>query len=139
MSLHNPVGVIYLRRASQFQEDGFGLGDLIKRLQLEAQRDGIQIVDVYEDLGVSGRSQLENRPGLVALLQDARKGKFDVLYISALDRFGRGIRDIFDVVVQLQAFGIKIKVNGEDVWPIEPEEVELMDSLQQLLIRDSDE
>lgn len=51
-----------------------------------AQR-GWSIVDVYEDVDVSGTKL--KRPALERLLADAARARFDVVYVWALDRFAR--------------------------------------------------
>ncbi len=113
-------GAIYLRRAAKTQTDGFELDALGNQLREYAARDGIEIVKVYEDNGVSGLSKPNIRPGLSALLRDAREGKFNVLYVSRLDRFGRNVQFVLDVVSQLQAAGITIKTGGQEILTTNP-------------------
>ncbi|MEJ0092732.1 MAG: recombinase family protein, partial [Methylocella sp.] len=42
----------------------------------------------YMDRGQSGASNL--RPGYQKILDDARKGEFDIVLVEALDRISRG-------------------------------------------------
>jgi len=116
----NARGAIYLRCATTSQPDGFDLDTLGKQLREAASQDGSEIVKVYQDQGVSGLSQPAQRPGFSALLQDAREGKFNVLYVSSLDRFGRNLPVVLEVVSQLQIAGIKIKAGGEEIQKLEP-------------------
>lgn len=113
-------GAIYLRRAAKTQTDGFELDALGNLLREYAARDGIEIVKVYADDGVSGLSKPNIRPGLSALLRDAREGKFNVLYVSGLDRFGRNVQLVLDVVNQLQAAGVTIKTGGREILTTNP-------------------
>lgn len=113
-------GAIYLRRAAKTQTDDFELDALGNQLREYAARDGIEIVKVYEDNGVSGLSKPNIRPGLSALLRDAREGKFNVLYVSGLDRFGRNVQLVLDVVNQLQAAGVTIKTGGREILTTNP-------------------
>lgn len=114
-------GAIYLRRAAKTQTDDFELDALGELLLREyAARDGIEIVKVYEDNGVSGLSKPNLRPGLSELLRDAREGKFNVLYVSGLDRFGRNVQFVLDVVNQLQAAGVTIKTGGREILTTDP-------------------
>jgi len=115
-------GAIYLRRAAKTQTDDFELDALGNLLREYAARDGIEIVKVYEDTGVSGLSKPNLRPGLSALLRDAREGKFNVLYVSGLDRFGRNVQLVLDVVNQLQAAGVTIKTGGREILTTSPVE-----------------
>lgn len=77
---------------------------------------------VYEDDGVSGLSKPKLRPGLSAMLRDAREGKFNVLYVSGLERFGRNAQLVLDVVNQLQAAGVTIKTGGQEILTTNPTE-----------------
>src|SRR5262249_49480380 len=54
-----------------------------------AERMGWEIVDHYEEPGVSGDG-LVTRPAMMRLLADAQKGMFDVILAIADDRFRRG-------------------------------------------------
>jgi DNA invertase Pin-like site-specific DNA recombinase len=57
-------------------------------LRLMAQQRGWAVVKVYSDR-MSGAS--DQRPGLKALMQDARRGDFDVVVVWRFDRFARSI------------------------------------------------
>ncbi|ABS65792.1 Resolvase domain [Xanthobacter versatilis] len=57
---------------------------------------------LHEDSGVSGAMVI--RPGLRRALKTARAG--DVLVVWRLDRLGRSIKDLIDIVGQLQQRGI---------------------------------
>ena len=49
---------------------------------------------------MSGAS--ESRPGLTALMQDARRGAFDVVVVFRFDRFARSVKQL---VLALEEFG----------------------------------
>jgi len=55
-----------------------------------AQR-GWSLVRVYSDR-MSGAK--ESRPGLKGLMQDANRGKFDVVIVWRFDRFARSIEQL---------------------------------------------
>jgi DNA invertase Pin-like site-specific DNA recombinase len=61
---------------------------------------GWRIVGDYVDRGVSGTKK--NRPELDRLMADAAKGKFDVVCVVKLDRFGRSLRHLVNAIAQLQ-------------------------------------
>jgi DNA invertase Pin-like site-specific DNA recombinase len=63
-----------------------------------------QIIDLYVDVGVSGGK--EKRPGLDKLLRDARGRRFDVLLCWKLDRVGRSLRHLVNLLADLEALGI---------------------------------
>lgn len=59
----------------------------------------------YSDIGISGAQ--ERRPGLDRLLADAKRGKFKVLVVGALDRCGRNVKNILTLLDELSALGVK--------------------------------
>jgi DNA invertase Pin-like site-specific DNA recombinase len=48
----------------------------------------------------------ENRPGLGSLLQDARRGEFDVVLVWRFDRFARSIEQLVTSLAEFKALGI---------------------------------
>ena len=72
--------------------------------KLAAQR-GFEIVREYCDRGISGSKT--KRPGLEALMNDARRGEFSVLLTAAFDRVARSTRDFLQIVDELNNLGIE--------------------------------
>lgn len=70
--------------------------------QLVAQR-GWSVAQVYSDR-VSGAK--ENRSGLKHLMEDARRGKFDVVLVWRFDRFARSIEQLVIALAEFRALGI---------------------------------
>lgn len=70
--------------------------------QLCAQR-GWRVVGVYCDRA-SGRK--ETRPELTRLMQDARRGLFDVVAVAAFDRFARSSRHLLTALEEFRALKI---------------------------------
>ena len=73
-------------------------------LQQFAAARGWTIVETYTDHGVSGSK--ERRPGLDAMLRDARRRRFDVLIVWRLDRLGRSLRHLVTVLDEFQHLGV---------------------------------
>ena len=71
---------IYVRVSTADQHVESQLYDL---RELAAQR-GLEVVQEYRDSGVSGKRA--RRPGLDALIADARRKKFSVVLVAAFDR-----------------------------------------------------
>src|SRR5271156_1319122 len=69
-----------------------------------ASRRSFEVVKVYQDCGVSGRRA--RRPGLDALMADARQHKFEVVLGAAFDRMARSTRHFLHVVDELDRLGI---------------------------------
>jgi DNA invertase Pin-like site-specific DNA recombinase len=92
---------IYTRVSSPEQRTEGQLYDLRK---LAAQRD-LQIVREYSDKGVSGSKA--RRPGLDAMMADARRGEFSVLLVAAFDRVARSTKNFLEIVDELHDLGIE--------------------------------
>jgi DNA invertase Pin-like site-specific DNA recombinase len=69
------------------------------------------VVAEYRDEGVSGSST--HRPGLDALMEDARRQKFQAVCVAKLDRFGRSLKDLVLTLEELQSLGIAFVSLGE--------------------------
>jgi DNA invertase Pin-like site-specific DNA recombinase len=78
-----------------------------------AQQRGFEVVEEYTDNGVSGTKA--RRPGLDALMSDARKRKFSVVLISAFDRAARSTRHLLQLIDELDSSGIQFVSRRENV------------------------
>ena len=77
---------------------------LFQLRELAAKR-GYTIVGEYTDKGISGTKA--RRPGLDALMADARRRKFDLVFVAAFDRIARSTRHFLQVLDELESFGIE--------------------------------
>lgn len=59
-----------------------------------------EIVNIYIDDGYSAKNT--KRPQLQQLLTDARENKFDAIIVYKLDRFTRSVRDLYELLEELQ-------------------------------------
>ena len=76
----------------------------LRALREHAERAGWTIVATFTDHAVSGTR--EKRPGLDALLADARRRRFDLIAVAALDRLGRNLRHLVTLLDELQHLGV---------------------------------
>src|SRR6266571_6203541 len=67
----------------------------------------------FVDSGVSGAK--DRRPALDALIQDAKRRRFDVLVCWRLDRLGRNLRHLVTLIEELQSLGIAFVSLGEGI------------------------
>jgi site-specific DNA recombinase len=65
-----------------------------------------ELVDVYEDAGISGSLDAEARPALSHLLEDAKAGKFQRVVFLKVDRMARSLRKLLNLSHQLQGMGV---------------------------------
>ena len=77
-----------------------------QRLELEkyCERQGWVIVKTYNDTGISGSKS--DRPALNEMLQDAGKGKFQVLVVWKIDRLARSTMDLLNILMTLKNNGV---------------------------------
>ena len=76
----------------------------LRALREHAARAGWTIVATFTDHAISGTR--ERRPGLDALMADARRRKFDLIAVAALDRLGRNLRHLVTLLDELQHLGV---------------------------------
>jgi DNA invertase Pin-like site-specific DNA recombinase len=99
---------LYARVSAPEQHVENQLCDLRK---LAAQR-GFEVLAEYTDVGVSSKVR---RPGLDALLKDARKRKFNVVLVAAFDRMARSTKHFLQVMDEFDDLGIEFVSRRENV------------------------
>jgi DNA invertase Pin-like site-specific DNA recombinase len=83
----------YTRVSTAEQADsGAGLEAQRAAITAEAERRSWELVQVFEDAGVSGKS-LSGRHGLRAALEAIERGEAEALVVSKLDRLSRSLLD----------------------------------------------
>ena len=70
------------------------------------QRTGITLSRVYKDEGVSGSKT--SRPQLDLMLQDMRTGHFDTVIVWKLDRLGRSLQHLLQLLSEFQNQKIRL-------------------------------
>jgi DNA invertase Pin-like site-specific DNA recombinase len=78
-----------------------------------AQKSGFQVVDEYTDHGVAGAKA--RRPGLDALMADARKQKFSVVIVTSFDRIARSTKHFLAIIDEFDSLGIEFMSRRENV------------------------
>ena len=100
---------LYVRVSSQNRANGnqavFEQNPDVQELPLRqlAEQRGWRVVKVYSDR-MSGSKA--DRPGLKALMQDARRGAFDVVLVWRFDRFARSIEQLVLALAEFRTLGI---------------------------------
>jgi DNA invertase Pin-like site-specific DNA recombinase len=88
-----------------------------QRLALEAvaaQR-GWTVVKDFADNAISGAKGRDQRPQLDALLNDATRGRFDIVMVWALDRLGRSLRHLMDTLHELEAARVDLFLHQQAI------------------------
>jgi DNA invertase Pin-like site-specific DNA recombinase len=92
---------IYCRVSSPDQHIETQLYDLRK---LAAQR-GFEITREYCDRGISGSKA--RRPGLDAMMADAKRGEFSVVLVAAFDRIARSTKNFLEIIDELNSVNVE--------------------------------
>jgi DNA invertase Pin-like site-specific DNA recombinase len=71
-----------------------------------AERRGFQITHEYCDQGQSGTKS--SRPALDQMLNDAKRGKFQVLLVWRLDRLGRSLAHLVRLLEDFRAWNVEL-------------------------------
>lgn len=99
--------IIYKRVSSHIQvTDGVSLELQDERLKAYIMAQGWELVDIYEDAGLSGSDT--NRPAFQQMLKAAAQRKFDCIVVYKLDRLSRSVRDFHDLITKLDEYNISI-------------------------------
>src|SRR5256886_10969885 len=99
--------VIYARFSTDLQNER-SIEDQTTLCRDYASREGMNVVEVYEDRARSGGS-IMGRGGLLRLLDHARERSFDVVVVEALDRLSRDMEDLAGIHKRLSFLGIEIR------------------------------
>ena len=105
--------VIYVRVSTEMQVDGYSLDGQRNILKRYAEREGMIIVDTYEDAGKSGKS-IEGRPAFQKMISDIENGlAIDYILVYKLSRFGRNTTDVLNSLELIQSYDINL-ISVED-------------------------
>lgn len=102
------LGAAYIRYSSTLQDDSFSLEAQLRQIKARAASEGIEIVKIYADPATSAYKN-KYRPGIAQMLDDSRKGKFDILYVHKVDRLARRLEWSIEIVKQLQKEDVTLK------------------------------
>lgn len=92
-------------------------------LSLQAQRDtlerytkdnGLKIVGIYADEGITARKKYRNRTGFMQMLEDVKAGKIDIILFIKLDRWFRNVADYYEIQRILDANNVRWIATEED-------------------------
>jgi DNA invertase Pin-like site-specific DNA recombinase len=73
-----------------------------------AQHREWEIVQTYEDAGISGTKGRDKRPAFDQMLKDAVRGRFDVLMVWSIDRLGRSVLHVANAMAEMDAAGVSL-------------------------------
>ena len=102
---------LYARYSSD-QQQAASIEDQFRVCREHAEREGWTIAGAYKDSAISGDSVIL-RSGVQALLEDARRGLFEVVVAEALDRVSRDQADVAILYKHLRFAGVPVVTLAE--------------------------
>jgi DNA invertase Pin-like site-specific DNA recombinase len=84
-------------------------------LQAVADQRGWQVVQTFEDAGISGSKGRDQRPGLDALHRAMTRGEFDLVLAWSIDRLGRSLQDLVGILNEMRSVGCDLYLHQQAV------------------------
>ena len=108
----------YARVSTDFedQKNSFNaqLDEFKKRIQRNPEW---EFVNLYSDEGISGTS-LKRREGFNRMIDDALKGKIDLILVKSISRFARNTIDFLGKIRELKAKNVEVFFEKENSMPV---------------------
>ena len=86
-----------------------------RELEQVAKRSGWDVVEIYEDAGISGANGREKRPAFDKLLKDASRREFDLVAAWSVDRLGRSLQHLVAFLGELHALKIDLYLHQQGI------------------------
>jgi DNA invertase Pin-like site-specific DNA recombinase len=86
-----------------------------QRSELEkvARQRGWQVVQVFEDKGISGSKVRDQRPALDQLHKAAAQGQFDIVMAWSVDRLGRSLHQLVGFMAEMGGLGVGLYLHQQ--------------------------
>lgn len=89
---------LYIRVSTEEQAmHGLSLTAQRDTLTQYAQANGLKVVGVYADEGITARKKYRNRTAFMRMLEDVQAGLIDIILFIKLDRWFRSVADFYEV------------------------------------------
>ena len=76
------------------------------------------VLDKYIDEGITG-TQAKKRPSFLRMIEDAKKGKFDLIVTREVCRFARNTVDTLVTTRELKNLGIEVYFVEDNIWTMD--------------------
>ena len=87
----------------------------ISELEIVAARNDWEIVDRYIDHGISGAKGRDERPELDRMMRDCTKRRFDVVMVWSIDRLGRSLQNLMEILNDLKSKNIDLYMDQQAI------------------------
>ena len=100
--------VAYLRVSGRGQVEGDGFPRQLETISRYAKANGLALDSSYRDEGISGTSELADRPGLAALLDRIESNGVTVVLVENASRLARDLMIAEVILAQFRAQGVTV-------------------------------
>lgn len=100
---------IYLRVSTKDQTTE----NQLRELRQVAERAGWEVVETFEDAGVSGAKGRDKRPGYDALLKAVARREVELVAAWSVDRLGRSMQDLVAFLEDLRSHGADLYLHQQ--------------------------
>lgn len=113
----------YVRCSGDEQKkNGYTIEDQTAFIDEFCQEYELAMVERYVDEGISATLEIEKRKDLARLIDDAKKGKFDIIVFKCIDRFFRNVGEYYICQKQLEKAGVTwLSIEESDLDPADPD------------------
>lgn len=80
-----------------------------ERIAAECEREGLELVEVIEELDISGGKSLERRPGLSRAVRMVEAGEAEVIVAAYFDRLVRSLTTQSELLARVEAAGGQVR------------------------------
>ncbi|MBQ6282812.1 MAG: recombinase family protein [Bacilli bacterium] len=115
MQEERKIAGIYIRVSTEDQaREGFSLGEQEEKLKQLCDYKGYEVYKVYCDAGISAKD-MEHRPKFQEMLKDMQDKKINYIVAYKLDRITRSVRDLEELITQLEKYNTYLVCDRDDV------------------------
>ena len=93
------------------RKNGYTISDQLSLVDEFATEYELVATETYIDEGISASLEINKRKALAQLIQDAKKGKFDIVIFKCIDRFFRNVGEYYECQKQLRNAGGNVDFN----------------------------
>lgn len=103
-----PQAIAYLRVSGKSQVDGDGFPRQEEAVKRYAKSNGLELLELFRDEGVSGTKELADRAGLAACLDRVESNGVRIVLVERADRLARDWVVGEVILNQFRALGVKV-------------------------------
>lgn len=99
---------VYLRVSGKSQVDGDGFARQLAAVKSYAKTNGIRIIKIFREEGVSGKKDMANRPAFSGMLEALHSNGVRLVLVERLDRLARDLMIQESILLDLKRSGFQL-------------------------------